>query len=326
MRAFIHAALVLSLALGAGLASSPVQAAGYKAPRTADGHPDLQGQWTNASLTHLERPGDLKALVISEAEASAYEARQTGAPKIPGDDVGQDTTEVWEQGGKLARLGGEVRTSWLVEPRDGRLPYSEAGRRLLQASLGGLYINFDGPEARPAMERCLLGSNSSSGPPMLNSGYNNNYQFVQTKDALVVVVEMNHDARIIPLAPAAQPAPAQIRPWMGRSVGRWDGDTLVVETDNFNVIGSWRGSSPLYISPAARVTERFTRVSADEIRYEFAVDDPAVFTQVWRGELPLRRASGAMYEVACHEGNYSMTGILAGGRQKDREAAAGAVR
>jgi hypothetical protein len=312
----------LPLALAVAFFCGPAEAQGYKVPRTASGRPDLQGLWTNASLTHLERPRDLQSLVITEAAATAYEASHDGAPKIPGDDVGQDTTEMWEQGGKLARLAGEVRTSWLTDPADGRLPYSEAGRKLLQRSMGALYTDFDGPEVRPAMERCLLGSNSTSGPPMLNAGYNNNYQFVQTKDHLVVIVEMNHDARIIPLAPALQAAAAQIRPWMGRSVGRWEGDALVVETDNFNLIGSWRGSSPLYISPAARVTERFTRISADEIRYEFAVDDPAVYTQVWRGELPLRRATAPMYEVACHEGNYSMTGILAGGRHKDREAVA----
>jgi hypothetical protein len=313
----------LPLALALAVFCGPAEAQGYKVPRTASGRPDLQGQWTNASLTHLERPRDLQSLVITEAAATAYEASHDGAPKIPGDDVGQDTTEIWEQGGKLARLAGEVRTSWLTDPPDGRLPYSEAGRKLLQRSMDALYTDFDGPEVRPAMERCLLGSNSTAGPPMLNAGYNNNYQFVQTKDHLVVIVEMNHDARIIPLAPTApQPAAAmsRIRPWMGRSVGRWEGDTLVVETGDFNVIGSWRGSSPIYISPAARVTERFTRVSADEIRYEFAVDDPAVYTQVWRGEMPLRRATAPMYEVACHEGNYSMGGILAGGRKKDREA------
>jgi hypothetical protein len=318
---------LLTLTLGLALASGCASAAGYKVPRTADGRPDLQGQWTNASLTHLERPRDLKPLVLTETEARAYEARQDGAPKIAGDDVGQATTEIWEQGGKLGRLGGQVRTSWLVDPPDGRLPYSEVGRKLLQQAMGALYTNFDGPEVRPATERCLIGSNSTSGPPMLNAGYNNNYQFVQTKDYLVVVVEMIHDARIIPLRAEPRPPAAEpVRPWMGRSVGRWEGDTLVVETADFKPVSPWRGSSPLYISPAARVTERFTRVSDDEIRYEFAVDDPAVYTQVWRGEMPLRRAKAQMYEFACHEGNYSLGLILAGGRQKDREAAAAGAR
>jgi hypothetical protein len=317
MRASFLLMLAAALALGAG----GVSAAGYKVPRTASGRPDLQGQWTNASLTHLERQRDLPALVITEAQASAYEARQDGAPAIPGDDVSQGKSEWWEQGGKLGRVAGQVRTSWLIDPADGQLPYNDEGRRNLQRSMAGLLADFDGPEARPAAERCLMGSGGVTGPPMLNTGYNNNYQIVQTADHLVVLAEMVHDARIIPLRDPRR-LPAQIHQWMGNGIGRWDGDTLVVETTNFPRASAWRSPTRLYMSAQARVTERFTRISADEIRYEFTVDDPATFARPWRAEMALRRASAPMYEFACHEGNYSLAGVLAGGRQKDREAAA----
>ncbi|WP_372782626.1 hypothetical protein [Phenylobacterium sp.] len=307
-------------ALLALLWTGAAAAGGYKPPRTASGRPDLQGLWTNASLTHLERMKEFGALVITEAEASAYEARQDGAPVVPGDNVDQAKTEWWDQGGYLGRLGGEVRTSWIVDPPDGRLPYTEAGEKTVQRSIAGLLTAFDGPEARTAADRCLLGSGGVSGPPMLNTGYNNNYQIVQTPEHLAIVVEMNHDTRIIPLK-AGPPAPDQIQPWMGRSVGRWEGDTLVVETDRFNPTGSWRSPGHFYLSSQAHVTERFTRTGRDEIRYEFTVSDPAIFSRTWRGEMALRRAKGPIYEVACHEGNYAMSGMLAGGRQKEREAA-----
>jgi hypothetical protein len=158
---------------------------------------------------------------------------------------------------------------------------------------------------------------------MLNTGYNNHIQIVQTPEHVVMVTEMNHDARIIPLKPEPAPPGAS---WLGHSVGRWEGDTLVVETTGFHPGSAWRTPSPLYISPAARVTERFTRVSRDEIRYAFSVEDPSTYSRPWRAEMPLRGAAGPMYEFACHEGNYSLSGVLAGGRQKEREAAAGAPK
>ena len=309
----ILAALLLGLA-------GPAVSAGYKAPRTAAGQPDLQGVWSIASLTVLERPVGLSTLVITEAQAKAFEATQDGTPNIPDDVTGQKQSEWWDRGATLARLGGQIRSSWLIDPADGRLPYSPAGAKALQAAQAAALSDFDNPEARPTTERCLMGPHGSGGAPLQNTSYSNFYQVVQTADYVVIVAEMNHDVRIIPLNAATSPFEA--RSWTGVSVGRWEGDTLVVETSRFHEGSGWRAPSRLYLSPNARVTERFTRSSPTEIRYEYAVDDPAVFTRVWRGEMPMTRTAARIFEFACHEGNYSLSGILAGGRQKDREVQA----
>jgi hypothetical protein len=303
----------------AALVLAGAAAAADRLPRTPSGAPDLQGLWTNASLTTLERPARFTALVIPEAEAKAFEAAHDGVPAVVGGDVGQGETEWWELGGKLARIEGQARSSWVTEPADGRLPFSPEGRRNLQANQARLMSNFDGPEVRPATERCLVSVGGTNAPPMLNAGYNNHLQIVQTPEHVVIVTEMNHDARIIPLT-AGPAAPGAS--WLGHSVGRWEGDTLVVETTGFQPGSAWRAPGPLYISPDARVTERFTRTSRDEIRYAFSVEDPSTYSRPWRAEMPLRRAPGPMYEFACHEGNYSMAGVLAGGREKEREALA----
>ena len=154
---------------------------------------------------------------------------------------------------------------------------------------------------------------------MLNASYNGQLRIVQTRDNVVVLTEMNVGPRIIPLAVARHEPGAD---WNGRSVGHWEGETLVVETTSFHAGTEWRTPSHLYISPAAKVTERFTKVGPDELRYAYAVDDPATYTRVWRAEMPLRRSTQPMFEFACHEGNYSLSGILGGARQQEREAAA----
>ena len=308
------------IALAACSWCGPVAAASYKVPRTASGQPDLQGVWSAASVTTLERPAGVTSLVITEAQARALEAAEDGTPHIR-DDTGQNETEWWERGTAIGRINGQPRSSWLVDPTDGRLPYSPQGAKALQAAQVAMLSNFDGPEARPAAERCLIGSGGGTGAPLQNTAYSNYQQIVQTQDYVVIVAEMNHDARIIPLR--AQRPVFEPRSWSGSSIGRWEGDTLVVETSHFHAGSGWRIPSRLYLSPDAKVTERFTRTSPGEIRYEYTVDDPAVFTRVWRAEMPMRLTKAAMYEYACHEGNYSMTGVLAGGRQKEREAAAG---
>lgn len=298
-----------ALAAALALAGSAVAA-----PRT----PDLEGVWSNASITTLERPADLKTLELTDAEAQAYEAAHPGTPEPSrGGPVGQEDSEWWEMGGKLGRIGGRPRSAWIVAPADGRLPYSPAGLAALQRSQGSMR-RADDPEARPAAERCLMGLGGASLPPMLNAAYNSHLQILQTGDHVVIVTEMNVGPRIIPLAPhAAEPGPA----WSGHSRGRWEGDTLVVETTGFQAGAQWRAPARLFISSAGRVTERFRRTGRDEILYSFEVDDPATFTQVWRGEIPLRRAAQPMFEFACHEGNYSLSGILAGAREEDRAAA-----
>jgi hypothetical protein len=305
------------LALGLG---GPAISAGYKVPRTAAGQPDIQGDWSIASLTTLERPAALPTLVVSEAQAKAFEATQDGTPNIPDDVTGQKQSEWWDRGAALGRLNGQIRSSWLIDPADGRLPYSPAGAKALQAAQAANLRDFDNPESRSTTERCLMGPHGSTGAPLQNTSYSNFYQVVQTADYVVIAAEINHDVRIIPLNVATSPFEA--RSWSGVSVGHWEGDTLVVETSRFSESSGWRAPSRLYLSPNARVTERFTRTSPTEIRYEYTVEDPAMFTRVWRGEMPMTRTTARIYEFACHEGNYSLSGILAGGRQKEREASA----
>ncbi|MEO8115825.1 MAG: hypothetical protein ABI655_15655, partial [Phenylobacterium sp.] len=226
----------------------------------------------------------------------------------------------------MARINGQVRTSWIVEPADGRLPYSDDGRRTMRAA-SKLQDGRDGPELRPTAERCLTAIGSPEGPPMLNTGFNGNYQIVQTPDHVAILVEMNHDVRIIRLADRKH-LPQTVRPWLGDSVGWWEGDTLVVETTNLNPKAAFQytmGGSAYY-SPQARLTERFTRTAKDQILYEFRVEDPATYTQAWRAEMPMRAAKGPIYEYACHEGNYGLPNILAGARAEERAAAAGSPK
>jgi len=328
-RPLARLALALLLAAGAAAAS----AAGYQAPRNGFGQPDLQGTWTNASLTSLQRPAMFKTLTLTEAEAQAVEKRRAGMraqadkPTDPdsgappaGNDPGGYNASWTDPGVSLGRIDGKVRTSWIVDPTDGRLPYSATGRAAYVAALRKARNSWDGPENRPLGERCILGFGSTAGPPMLNVLYNNNYQIVQSKDAVAILVEMNHDARIVRLTDRKH-LPSHMRPWMGDSVGWWDGDTLVVETTNFNPGESLRPyfDNSILLSPNAKVTERFTRVSPSQILYRFEVDDPATYAQVWKAEMPLNAAKGPVYEYACHEGNYALPGILAGARQAEKD-------
>src|SRR3954469_22169698 len=210
--------LALALLAAAVAAVAHAAPAAYKAPRNAFGQPDFEGVWTNASLTSLERPANFKGLTITEQQATAAEAMRAkameagnrpidpkeGAPPKADDPGGYGV--VWiDPGTKYGRIGGEVRTSWLVEPADGKLPYSPAGKALFDKTLTSARTNFDGPEGRPLGERCILGFGSSAGPPMLNVLYNNNYQIQQARDYVVIVVEMNHDARLIRLSDKQHP-------------------------------------------------------------------------------------------------------------------------
>ena len=280
---------------------------------------DFTGYWTNASGTPLERPAAFKTLTLSAADARAYEAREGRIVRgVPGDDVGQDSAEWFGPAPPLLRIGGQARTSWIVDPADGRLPYSPAGRAALGRELR-LIGNFDEPEVRPTAERCLLGFGTPADAPLLYTPQTNGaYEFVQTPDGLAIRAESNHDLRIVTFSGGLD-GPA-LRPWMGVSRGGWDGATLVVETEGFNR-GEGLRSLPflLYLSADAKVTERFTHTGPGEMLYEFAVDDPAVFTRPWRGELMFRRLAAPIYEYACHEGNYSLTNILAGARREDAE-------
>ena len=308
--------------ISSGLASLLAFAAG---PALAQG--DLTGVWSNASLTQLTRPPGAP-LVVSEADAGARAARTAAAlaadakPTDPGKGalgeiaaIGQGFNSFWSDAGdSYARVKGQFRSSWLVAPADGQLPLTEAGRALARAAaITRNRQNPDGPEQLAPNDRCIIGSRGSGGPGMLNNLYNSNYQIVQTRDAVVIVVEMAHDARTIPVFPtraAAQAGhgPAVLQRWLGDSTAWWEGPTLVIETVNVNPAQGEFG--PIHLSPGGRVTERLTRASAKQILYEFQVEDPVYYTEAWRAEMSLNAIPGPVYEYACHEGNYAMRGIL----------------
>ena len=300
----------------------------YRTPRTASGAPDLQGLWTNSAVTFLQRPPIFKNLVPTDAEAAMMEGgfRQmvgdlistkpidpdAPAPK-PIKEVGN--SDFIEMDMNMARIDGQRRTSWIVEPADGRVPFTDAGRKAAKTTDRDTY---EGPEARPLMERCLIGIGSPEGPPMMNTGFNAHYQIVQTRDHVAIHVEMNHDVRIIRMSDRAH-APEAIRPWMGDSVGWWEGETLVVETTNFSPV---EVRAPIGDTRAdMRVVERFTRTSPTEFLYAFEVRNPARFAQSWQGEMVFRTLAAPIFEYACHEGNYSLPSILSGARQQEAAAA-----
>jgi hypothetical protein len=405
---------VLAAVSIAALGLAPLASAQAGAtPRTSWGVPDLQGFWTNASITKLARPGNIKSLVMTPEEAkkledgdfnnqrTAAEVKPTdqraGAPEKGRslDGVG-NYNAVWvDPGAKVAIVNGEFRSSWITVPDDGKIPYKpgrgggrvseeggespapaatpaaakpapaaksaakpaakpapkpaakpaaktaakkdepaafidevarprrdngaladEATRRKTQA-LAAASRSYEGPESRSVGERCLVGFGTSGGPVLNNVLYNNTYQIVQSPSHVVLLTEMVHDARIIPIVSGADKAaaahrPAAIKPWLGDSVGWYEDDTLIVETKNVNPVQ--RG----YIGTNGKLVERFSRSADGTLLYKFEVDDPEQFTQVWKGEMPLRPAPG-LYEYACHEGNYAMPGILAGARRLERE-------
>lgn len=268
---------------------------------------DLDGYWTGASYTDLERPKELSGLTMTAPEAEAWEAprRALGgmAPSKEG-EVGQPESEFNERGSGMLRLDGEIRTSLIVAPPDGRIPY----RPEIAAALG---LNGQagehgrGPEERPLPERCL--ASPLSGAPMIPGPDANVLQFVQAPDVLAIVCEKYHEVRVIPTSGA--PLPAQLTPsWIGTSAGRWTGDTLEVETAGFRA-GVTNRSRRVVVSGATRVMERFTRRAADEILYEVEVADPHLLLHPWRAQLKLVPA-GRIFEYACHEGNYGLPDIL----------------
>ena len=332
MRAIPFIVLWLALAPCAATAATP-----WSALRTPDGAPDLQGVWSNASLTRLTRPVGVAALTVNPAEAQARAAAQAryvqsaaspsdpkaGAPPAGGNPGGYNA--FWlEQGGALGQVRGEYRTSWIVDPADGQLPLSNQGRALVAKAetFARLADTPVGPEALEPWDRCLISSRGSGGPGMLNNIYNSNYQIVQTKDAVAILVEMIHDVRVIPIFPdkrAAQAAHGPGAPWLGDSVGWWEGSTLVVETVHVNAEQGRAG--PIYLTPQGRVTERFQRTAQDEIFYSFEVEDPTYYTRPWRAEMSLHPGKGQLFEYACHEGNYAMTDILRGARLEERKVA-----
>ncbi|MGQ0734224.1 MAG: hypothetical protein ACT4QD_11275 [Acidobacteriota bacterium] len=346
-RRLINACGVAALGMaGAMLALAPASAqapAGiakpWTMPRTLDGQPDLQGSWTNATLTPLERPGDNTPLVLSAEDVARREKAfsdrvdrlaQDSDPNRPAPPKGGDGStgaagmvggynNFWiDPGDSVARVNGEYRSSLIVDPPNGKVPALTAeARQRGQARLALMKGRgqYDHPEFRPLAERCLMSFGSNAGPPMLpNYFYNNNYQIVQTKDHIMILVEMVHDVRIIRMG--GERLSKSVRPWMGDSIGRWEGDTLVVETTNFHPLQQFRGASD-----TLKVIERFHRVDADTILYKFTIDDPTTFASAWSGEVPFRRTDELIYEYACHEGNYALSNVLSGERDRERREA-----
>lgn len=297
----------------------------YSPPRMADGKPDLTGTWSNASITTLERNPRYESLILSDDEIARATQQHPQNVRLETDDnmvAGQlpDGTDLsrgrgynafWiDPGTEFGVIDGEYRTSWIVDPADGHIPWSEQGQTL-RAALQAKNATADGPEARPLAERCL-GTNMRVGPPMINGLYNNNYEFIQTSDYVVLRSEMISHARIVKID--QQYKMGKIKPMFGEAVGFWDGDTLVVETTNFHPLQE-EASIPL--TSNGKVIERFTRVADDKIRYEFTVDDPVYYDRPWRGEARFLRAQGNVYEFACHEGNYALSAILGGARREE---------
>lgn len=285
--------------------------------RTSFGAPDLQGVWSTLTATPLERPPAFDGPTTTEGRAAAFIiASEKAFLSDTSDGIGARDSEWWEFGSDMTRINGQIRTSLIVDPPDGKMPYSDAGRARLRALQAAVLADFDGPESRPSTERCLAGGSGATGAPLFVPRYNANYQIVQTKDHLVISMEQNREVRIVRLNGAPH-LPDSMRRWMGDSIGWWDGDTLVVETINFVPGDAFKPASPLLVSHKARVTERFTRLSAREILYAYTVEDPETFTQTWRAEMLLTATDHPVLEYACHEANYSMTGMLAGGRAKE---------
>jgi hypothetical protein len=320
-----HLSAVLAALICAAVAGSALAAQPYRAPRTAYGQPDLQGFWTNLWLTQLERDPATPLTYATPAEEVAYEARSAKARAAQeASGLGQGVSE-WHPELKPARIDGRLRTSWIVSPADGRLPYRPGAQARFDAiNDAAVRQDAEGPENRTPGDRCLMAGFGASGPPFLNPRVAAVKQIVQTRTEIALLSEMNHDVRIVRLGTKARPPrhpPANVRMWMGDSVGWWEGETLVVETSNFHPQEQFRAM--FLMSPDARVTERFTRVSRAEILYEWTVDDPATFTQAWRAQMPLAADPGPIYEFACHEGNYGLTDMLATARRNDAAAKEG---
>ncbi len=312
------------------LAHAPATAQSATGPRTAWGDPDLQGVWDYWTFTPLERPEEFADRDQLTAEEAAVVAQRSNAealardePPPPG-DVGGYSQAVWTD---RARATALTQPSLLVDPPNGKLPAMTAAataRAQADATAGGYPvrlrvggINEDGPEARGAAERCLLGF--STGPPMLPAGYNNNVQLFQAPGWVVLLNEMVHDVRVVPLD-GRDALPSNLQQWLGSSRGHWDGDTLVVETTNFtNKTGSFNTSFVSWGSAEhLTLVERFTRVDADTVMYEWTVNDPDTWTQAFTGQFPMLRADEPLYEYACHEGNYGMQNLLSGARAAER--------
>jgi hypothetical protein len=304
----------------------------WTAPRTADGHSDLQGTWNYSTLTPMERPRELAGKAFfTEQEAADYEKRSqqnrnvdnnrettpTSRGVVNGSVETEDLASAynefwWDRGSKIVSTR---RTSIVIDPADGKIPSLTPQAQNRMAVLNQANERLaEGPEDRPLSERCIVRPNS--GPPMTPTGYNNNFQLIQAPGYVVIFNEQIHDARIVPMD-ARPHLPQSVRQWMGDSRGHWEGDTLVIDTTNFTDKANFRGSGE-----NLHLVERFTRTDANTLLYEFIVNDPQSFKRSWTGQIPMKRTQEPMYEYACHEGNYSMFTTLTGARALEKSEAA----
>ena len=324
-------AFCVAIALLGPVSSVAAQAASstsgeWVVPRTPDGRPDLQGNWSSATITPLQRP-EGQDLVLTWEEVEVREGRAAGfldavsrpsdpdrgAPRAGGGVGGYNGIYI-DRGDKVAKVYGEPRSSLITHPADGRPPEltpAARARRAERRESRSQFGQYDHPELRPLGERCLVSFGSNAGPPMLPNGfYNNNYTIVQTPDHVVIMAEMVHDARIIRIGDGPR-LPEHIRPWMGDSWGHWEGDVLVVETTNIHPLHRYSGEE-------MKVIERFSRMAEDAVLYEFTIDDPSTYTEPWGGQVPMMALNDRLYEYACHEGNYALSNILSGARYQER--------
>jgi hypothetical protein len=321
-RTFIRT-IVLTVLLAAPLAvvSLAGQAKPYKAPRTPDGQPDLQGYWTNSTYTPLERPNGVTKEFYTPQEAVEVRRREAAREREQTDpgttaDVHYDFTQ-FALDRSQAPLSQSLRTSLIFDPPDGRIPpmTAEGKRRTAEREeaakrLGG---RWDSAQSNQLDDRCVM--MRGPGPPMMDAGYNSNYQILQSPGYVTILTEMIHDVRVIPLSRLPQPS-ENIRQWIGLSQGHWEGETLVVVTTNFNGKNPFAGSSE-----NMRVTERFTRTAEDIIQYRFTIEDESMWTRPWSGELPLVKTTGPIFEHACHEGNLGLYNTLVGTRLEEKRTA-----
>jgi len=318
------AAVPLMATWPAGQSGPSPRRASQAMPRTTDGHPDLQGYWTNDSYTPLERPAELagKSHFTPQEAAAFVRSRVERLEGQSRTDVHYDDA-IWQK--ENYDKDAFLRTSLVSDPADGKLPplTDEAKRRAAAAAARRQGQGpADSAQHRSPGERCITWGNV--GPPMLPPTYNANFQIMQTADYVLIRHEMVHDVRLIPLDGRPH-ASAGVRYLNGDARGRWEGDTLVVETTNFTNMTPFRGSpqntrQDIASSDRLHVIERFTRVDADTIRYQFIVDDPGTWVAPWSGEVPIRRFEGPIYEYACHEGNYGLPNILSAARVAERES------
>ena len=311
-------AIPLLLAPAPAAAQQETAAGSWTRPLTPWGDPDLQGTWTNTTTTPLERPAELagKAVLTDEEWALRNPESALSDDRPSGDPVGF-YNDYWLEQGELSR-----QTSLIVNPADGRLPAAtgpeqelQRGRKSSFSSIGG--ESFDSYTDFNAYDRCI----TRGMPGAMTPGfYNHNYQILQTPDYVAIVVEMIHDARIIPLDGRSRLAPA-VRQWLGDSRAHWDGNTLVVETRNFTGKIQQRTGTVSGGDEHLRVVERFTRVADDRIDYQVTVTDPTVWTSSWTASMPMTALDGTLFEYACHEGNYFLANALSGSRAQEAAAA-----